>query len=52
MTKYASETTVSPEKSRNEIEKILLRYGADQAGSCSNRVPGQRQKHSVRAADA
>lgn len=30
MTRYASETTVSSEKSRAEIERLLLRYGADQ----------------------
>lgn len=30
MTKFASQTTVSPEKSRAEIETLLLRYGADQ----------------------
>lgn len=30
MTKYAENTSVSAEKSRAEIEKILTRYGADQ----------------------
>ena len=30
MTKFASQTEVSPEKSRAEIERNLLRYGADQ----------------------
>lgn len=30
MTRYASQTTVSAEKSRAEIERNLLRYGADQ----------------------
>ena len=30
MTKFASTTAVSAEKSRAEIEKLLLRYGADQ----------------------
>lgn len=30
MTKYASTTTVPAEKSRAEIERLLLRYGADQ----------------------
>lgn len=30
MTRYASQTTVSVEKSRAEIERILARYGADQ----------------------
>jgi len=30
--KFASETQVSPEKSRAEIEKILQRYGADHYG--------------------
>lgn len=30
MTTYASQTTVSPEKSRNEIEATLKRFGADQ----------------------
>lgn len=30
MTRYAKETTVSSEKSRAEIEGLLLRYGADQ----------------------
>ncbi|HDL86550.1 MAG TPA: hypothetical protein ENH11_09545 [Candidatus Acetothermia bacterium] len=35
MSKYASGTSVSVEKSKGEIERILLRYGADQymAGS-------------------
>ena len=28
--RYASKTTVSPEKSRGEIETVLRRYGADQ----------------------
>lgn len=32
MTKFASQTSVSVEKSRAEIEKILQRYGADQFG--------------------
>lgn len=30
MSRYASETTVTPEKSRMEIETLLRRYGADQ----------------------
>lgn len=30
MTRYANQTTVSSEKSRAEIETLLLRYGADQ----------------------
>lgn len=30
MAKYAERTTVSVERSRNEIEQILARYGADQ----------------------
>lgn len=30
MTKFASTTVVSPEKSRAEIERLLLRYGASQ----------------------
>ena len=30
MTSYASDTTVSSEKSRNEIERTLTRFGADQ----------------------
>lgn len=30
MTRYATETAVPAEKSRAEIEKLLLRYGADQ----------------------
>ena len=30
MTRYASRTTVAPEKSRAEIETLLSRYGADQ----------------------
>lgn len=30
MTRYASQTSVPSEKSRAEIEKLLLRYGADQ----------------------
>jgi hypothetical protein len=30
MTRYASSTDVSSDKSRNEIERILMRYGADQ----------------------
>jgi len=30
MTKYATQTTVSVEKSRAEIEQILMKYGADQ----------------------
>lgn len=30
MTRYAENTTVSANKSRDEIEKILQRYGADQ----------------------
>lgn len=29
MAKYAEKTTVAPEKSRTEIERVLLRYGAD-----------------------
>lgn len=29
MSKYAEKTTVAPEKSRGEIEKVLIRYGAD-----------------------
>lgn len=32
MAKYASETTVSPEKSRSEIEATLNRYGASHFG--------------------
>jgi hypothetical protein len=32
MGRYASQTTVSPEKSRAEIEQILSRYGADAFG--------------------
>ena len=32
MSKYASTTSVSPEKSRAEIEEILRRYGADAFG--------------------
>lgn len=36
MTKYASETTVSPEKSRHEIETILKRYGASHYGYMSS----------------
>ena len=35
MTKYVSETTVSPEKSRQEIETILKRYGASHYGYMS-----------------
>lgn len=35
MSKYASETTVSPEKSRHEIETILKRYGASHYGYMS-----------------
>src|SRR5690606_26121903 len=30
MTKYAAKTTVSVQRSRDEIEAILTRYGADQ----------------------
>lgn len=30
MTRYASKTTVSSEKSKQEIERILTRYGADE----------------------
>ena len=30
MTRYAEKTTVSSDRSRAEIEKILMRYGADQ----------------------
>lgn len=30
MSRYAAETTVSQERSRAEIEEIVLRYGADQ----------------------
>lgn len=33
MSEYAKQTTVSPEKSRAEIETILRRYGADQFAS-------------------
>lgn len=29
MTRYAAQTTVTPERSRGEIEKVLRRYGAD-----------------------
>ena len=35
MTKFASQTTVSPEKSRHEIETILKRYGASHYGYMS-----------------
>lgn len=30
MTRYAAQTSVSSDKSRAEIERLLLRYGADQ----------------------
>jgi hypothetical protein len=30
MTRYAGRTTVSPEKTRMQIEAVLKRYGADQ----------------------
>ncbi|MCO6445696.1 MAG: hypothetical protein J5J04_16610 [Anaerolineae bacterium] len=30
MTKFAKQTTVAPEKSRAEIERLLVRYGASQ----------------------
>ena len=30
MTKYANRTTVSPDKSKMEIERVLTRYGANQ----------------------
>lgn len=32
MTRYAKETTVSAERSRNEIERTITRYGADSFG--------------------
>ncbi len=32
MSQYASQTSVSVEKSRAEIKRILARYGADQFG--------------------
>lgn len=36
MSKYAATTTVSSESSRNEIEKTLKRYGADQFAYASS----------------
>jgi len=36
MSKYAASTTVSSESSRNEIEKTLKRYGADQFAYASS----------------
>lgn len=40
MAVYASTTSVSPEKSRAEIEKILLRYGAGQFGYAQDAEKG------------
>jgi hypothetical protein len=37
MARYASNTAVSSEKSRNEIRRILMRYGADQFIDGENR---------------
>jgi hypothetical protein len=37
MTAYAANTTVSSESSRNEIERILRRYGADDFAYATNR---------------
>jgi len=41
MSKYASGTNVSVEKSKAEIERILLRYGADQYMSGSDLSAGK-----------
>jgi hypothetical protein len=48
--KYASQTEVSPEKTRSEIEAILKRYGADQFGymTTSERVAIAFQAHGKR----
>lgn len=37
MSKYAANTSVSSEKSRNEIERTLRRYGADQFAYATSR---------------
>lgn len=37
MSKYATGTDVSPGRSREEIERILMRYGADSFGYANNR---------------
>jgi hypothetical protein len=37
MTQYAADTSVSSEKSRNEIESILRRYGADEFAYATNK---------------
>lgn len=50
MAKYASETTVSAEKSRGEIETVLKRYGASHFGymSAPDRVVIGFQAHATR----
>ncbi|MCB2413667.1 hypothetical protein LGT39_12510 [Demequina sp. TTPB684] len=37
MSNYAADTSVSSERSRAEIERILTRYGADEFGYATNR---------------
>jgi hypothetical protein len=52
MPKYAAQTSVSPERSRNEIERILTRYGAKQFaygwGSGSAMIGFQYQNRLIR----
>lgn len=41
MSRYAADTSVSAEKSRAEIEQILVRYGADQFAYATSRTEAQ-----------